>query len=158
HYLGRFGSSASKAGYDRLISEWLSGGRRLPDGQDGLTVSELIRAFWPHVETHYRRPDGTPTNEVGDYKLSLRPLRELYGSTSARDFGRLALKAVRQRMMEAGLCRGVVNQRIGRIRRMFRWATENELVPLSSYHGLLAVRGLERGRSEARETEPVKPV
>jgi integrase len=31
-------------------------------------------------------------------------------------------------------------------------------VPLSSYHGLLAVRGLERGRSEARETEPVKPV
>jgi integrase len=158
YYLGRHGSKESRATYNRLIAEWLAGGRRLPDADNGLTVSELIRAFWPHVETHYRRPDGTPTNEVGDYKLSLRPLRELYGRTPAKDFGPLALKAVRQRMVEAGLCRGVVNQRIGRIRRMFRWATENELVPLSSYHGLIAVRGLERGRSEARESEGVKPV
>src|SRR5581483_9058366 len=51
-----------------------------------------------------------------------------------------------------------INQRIGRIRRAFKWAVANELVPPSVYHGLLAVAGLERGRGEARETEPVKPV
>jgi integrase len=45
-----------------------------------------------------------------------------------------------------------------RIKRMFRWATENELVPPSVYHGLLAVRGLERGRTTARESETVRPV
>jgi integrase len=41
---------------------------------------------------------------------------------------------------------------------MFGWAVENELVPSSVIHGLDAVRGLERGRSAARETAPVKPV
>jgi integrase len=157
-YLGPHNSKEAKAEYDRVIAEWLARGRQSPDAKHDLTVVELIVAYLPHVETHYRRSDGTPTNEVRDYKLSLRPLRELYGRTPAKDFGPLALKAVRQRMVADGLCRGVVNQRIGRIRRLFRWATENELVPLSSYHGLIAVRGLERGRSDARETDPVKPV
>ena len=55
------------------------------------------------------------------------------------------------------LPRKVINQRIGRIKRMFRWATENELVPPSLYHGLVAVRGLQKGRAGARETQPVKP-
>jgi integrase len=56
------------------------------------------------------------------------------------------------------LARGVVNQRIGRIRRMFKWAVENEMVPPSVLQGLQAVRGLQRGRSPVRETDPVKPV
>ena len=41
---------------------------------------------------------------------------------------------------------------------MFRWASRDELVPAGVYHGLLAVDGLQRGRSQARETEPVGPV
>jgi integrase len=41
---------------------------------------------------------------------------------------------------------------------MFRWAVENEMVPSSVYHGLQAVAGLQKGRTKARETEPVKPV
>jgi integrase len=41
---------------------------------------------------------------------------------------------------------------------MFRWAVENELVEPSVYHGLQAVSGLKRGRCEARESAPVKPV
>jgi integrase len=61
-------------------------------------------------------------------------------------------------MIEAGLSRGVINQRVGRVRRMFRWAVENELVKPSLLHGLQAVRGLQKGRSTARETEPVRPV
>jgi integrase len=34
----------------------------------------------------------------------------------------------------------------------------HELVPVSAYQALQTVRGLERGRSEAKETEPVQPV
>jgi integrase len=82
----------------------------------------------------------------------------LYGHTPAKDFGPLSLKTVRERMIDAGLSRGVVNQRVGRVRRMFRWCVENELVPPSVLEGLRAVRGLEKGRSRARETAPVKPV
>jgi hypothetical protein len=70
----------------------------------------------------------------------------------------LALKAVRAAIIENDICRLEVNRRVGRIVRMFKWGVENELVPPSVHHGLKAVQGLKRGRSEARESEPVKPV
>src|SRR5262249_48330031 len=72
--------------------------------------------------------------------------------------GPLALKAVRQAMVDVGLCRTEVNKRVGRVVRCFRWAVENELVPPSVHHGLKAVAGLRRGRADVRESEPVKPV
>jgi integrase len=121
-------------------------------------VNELILAYWRHVEQHYRRPDGTPTSEQNEYRLVLRAVKAAYGHTAAADFGPLALKAVRHRMVESGLCRGVVNQRVGRIKRLFNWAASEELVPVAVYQALATVAGLARGRSPARETEPVKPV
>jgi integrase len=41
---------------------------------------------------------------------------------------------------------------------MFKWAVENELVDLAVYQACKAVSGLRRGRSQARDTEPIKPV
>src|SRR5262249_51182569 len=41
------------------------------------------------------------------------------------------------------------------IKRVFRWAVENELVAASAYQALAAVSGLQRGRSVARDTEPI---
>ena len=40
---------------------------------------------------------------------------------------------------------------------MFKWATAEELLPGAIYNALLAVPGLKAGRSDARETEDVKP-
>jgi integrase len=176
--LGPYGTPASKAEYRRLLTEWETNGRRLPQqtAVKDISVAELMMAFWTHAEQHYRHPDGRPTSELRDFKLSLRPLKRLYGHTAAAEFGPLALKAVRQAMITASWlspqeraklvkkgrkqswARGVINQRVGRIRRMFRWGVENELVPASVHQGLMAVRGLQRGRSEARETLPVRPV
>jgi integrase len=110
-------------------------------------------------------------------------LKEMYGHTSAKRFGPLALKAIRQKLitqpistrikvtdpatgqrvwqekvLRVGLARGVINQRINRIRRLFRWGVENELVPSSVLEALRAVQGLQRGRSAARETAKVRPV
>jgi integrase len=170
--LGKHGTQASRQEYARVIAEWEANGRRLPAseaaGRRDLTVNELAVAFLRHAENHYRHPDGTPTGELADCKLSLRPLTHLYGLTCAADFGPLALKAVRDLMVKGyqhpkrgeqeRLARGVVNQRVGRIRRLFRWAVENEMVPPSLLHGLQAVAGLKRGRTDCRETEPVRPV
>jgi integrase len=61
-------------------------------------------------------------------------------------------------MIGAGLSRGVINTRVGRIKRLFKWAVAEELVPPSVYHGLQAVAGLSFSRSLARETEPIRPV
>jgi integrase len=154
--LGPYGSPESQAEYRRVLAEWqASGGRAV--APSGLTVNELILAYWRHVEQHYRRPDGTPTNEQNEYRLVLRAVRAMYGHTAAADFGPLALKAVRQRMVESGLCRGVINQRVGRVKRMFKWAVGEELVPHGVYAALATVAGLAKGRSAARETEPVRP-
>jgi integrase len=169
--LGKYGTPASRAEYARVIAEWVASGWRLPQTvavAPDPTINEVAAHFWTHAEQHHRRPDGTTTNELNDFKYSLRPLKQFYGHIPAKGFGPLALKAVRQKMIDgyehprygpqAPLCRGVVNRRIGRIRRMFKWAVENKMVPPSVLLGLQAVRGLQQGRSQARETEPVKPV
>jgi integrase len=165
HYLGVHGTEASHEAYRRIIAEWLTHRRPRPvatavdDDRLDLTVDEVILAFWTrHAERHYRHADGGPTQELDNYRETLRPLRQLYGSTPARGFGPLALKAVRQAMIEAGLARTTINQRVGRIVHLFKWAVEHELVPPAVHHGLKAVAGLRRGRSAARETAPIKPV
>jgi hypothetical protein len=58
----------------------------------------LVLAFWRHAEKHY----SSSGRELDNFKLSLRPLRQLYGATRVRDFGPKALKAVQQRMIDLG--------------------------------------------------------
>ena len=159
HYLGRHGTTASRQAYDRLMGEWLANGRQLLNQDDWsqLTVTEVIAAYWRHAKEFYRK-DGEATGELGKVRFAQRVLRRLYGRARAAEFGPLALKTVRQAFLDAGNSRRTVNDQIGRIKRLFRWATENELVPPSVFHGLQAVAGLRRGRSVAREPIPVKPV
>ena len=158
-YLGPHGSQTSIAEYDRLIMEWLASGRRLPrrDAEESFTINELIAAFWEHVELHYRK-NGEPTSEQSCFKSALGPVRKLYGHTQAEDFGPLALKACRQVMIDAGWERESINKHMGRIRRMFKWGADNELVDASIHQALETVAGLRKGRSEAVETDDVKPV
>lgn len=160
HYLGKHGTITSRNAYDRLVGEWLQHGRTLPGSRsetEGVSVSELIAAYWRHAKSYYVK-NGQPTSEHGSIKQAMKPLRRLYGREPARDFGPLALKTVRQSMVDLDWSRGYINDQIDRIRRMFRWAVESELVPPIVCHGLRAVPGLRRGRSKVRETEPVKPI
>lgn len=97
HYLGRHGTKASRDAYARLVGEWLQHGRTLPGSRseaEGVSVSELIAAYWTHAKSYYVKK-GRPTSEQGSIKQAMKPLRRLYGKVPARDFGPLALKAVR---------------------------------------------------------------
>jgi integrase len=123
-----------------------------------LSVNELLLRYWSFAQIHYRHPDGRPTHEQADILLSLRPLRQAYGETPARTFGPLALKAVREQMIKDGLCRTLINQRINRVKRAFKWAVSEQLVGADVLTGLQSVVGLRAGRTNARETEPVRPV
>lgn len=153
HYLGPHGSAASHREYDRLITEWIANGRTTPKPKSDATVVELIVAYVRHCKSYYR---GSSECEATMY--SLRPLKDLYGRLPVAEFSPLKLKAVRQKMIDANLCRNEINKRVGRIKRMFRWGVENELVPGNVLVDLQAVAGLAGGRSEARESKPVKPV
>jgi integrase len=163
-YLGPYGSPESHEMYARLIADWHASGRRPaapeaapPQGDLLLTVNELILRYWDFVQSYYLK-NGKPTGESDNIRHALRPLRKLFGHSSAAAFGPKALLLVRQAMIDSGLTRKVINARVGRIKRLFRWAARQELAPPGVYHGLLAVEGLQRGRSAAREAGPVTTV
>ena len=109
YYLGPHGTKASKVEYDRLIAEWLQHGRQLPPAPETgeLTVVELIVAYLPFVKGYYRKDGRQPCTE----------------------FGPTAMKVVRQQIVNDGLARKLINQRVGRIKRMFKWGASCEMIP-----------------------------
>jgi integrase len=164
HYLGPHGSDESVVEYKRLIAEWTavqaapSPSQASPAAADGdLRVSELLVAYLKFAGSYYVK-HGQPTGELDNIKYAVDPLRDLYARQRVADFGPRCLKAVRDRMIESGLCRSVINGRVNRIRRAFKWGVENELVPPSVLPALQAVAPLKAGRSKARETAAVEPV
>lgn len=166
HYLGPHGTPESHAEYERHILEWRVNRSKQVERRESqsqtidpaLIISEVICRYRGFACGYYVM-DGKPTKELGEMGLALRPLRKLYGSAFARDFGPLDLKEVRQHMIEVeDLSRGVINNRVNRIKRFFKWAVSEQLIPPSVVQGLTTVTGLRRGRTTAREMPPVKPV
>lgn len=161
-YLGKHGSAESHREYQRILaqlhSDPVTESVRRKHQRTDLTIGELLAAFRAHALTYYRRSDGSRSSEVAAFSSAAKPLRDMYGTSMADEFGPIALKAVREQMVKAGWSRVTVNNQVGRIRRIFRWGVENELVPESVHSALAAVAGLKRGRTEAREGRKVRPV
>lgn len=155
HYLGPYGTKTSRDEYDRLIGEWLAGGRSLlTAAAPELTVVELCLRYWKHANVYHR---ANPKVMPG-IKRTIDYLRTYYGRTSAKDFGPLALKAIRDRMIEDDLSRKYINDHAARIKRIFKWAVGEQLLPIETYQTLAVVGGLQKGRTTARECDPVLPV
>lgn len=166
-YLGPYGTVESYEKYNRLITERYPNGlnsvepslafHTLPHRDKEITIVELIATYWQHVKGYYVK-NGKPTSEQNSIRYALRPLKDLYGHELCRDFGPLALGTVQSKMIEQGITRKRINQHIGRIRRMFKWAVAKEILPVMTYEALNTLEGLRKGRSAAKESIPIKPV
>ena len=157
-YLGPHNTKASKDEYDRLVGEWLANGRRpLHATSEDLLLVELCLRYWKFAKGHYQK-NGRCTRVTPGIKCALRYLKQWYGKTRAAEFGPLALKALREQMVADGLSRRYINDHVDRIKRMFKWAVGEQLIPAATYDALKVVGGLQKGRTEARETDPVEPV
>jgi integrase len=156
-YFGRYGTAASREAFSRLKTEWLQNGGRLPTGPHESTVTEVVVAYTEFATGYYRK-DGKPTDEVRMIKTAIKIARTLYGRTPAAEFGPLALKACREAMIGNDWCRSHINKQVDRVKRAFKWATENEVIPGTVYEALRCVAGLKRGRTEAREGRKVMPI
>jgi integrase len=159
-YLGVHGTPESRLRYERLISAWMRGEpvpSRESESTGDITVAEVCVQYLKWAEGYYVK-DGQPTSEIHNVKLAIKALREIYASLPAREFSPLKLKAVRQRFIDGGLCRSGCNRFTSIVARIFRYAVENELIPPDVAHGLEAVKTLAKGRSDARESDPVLPV
>ena len=153
-YLGKYDLPVTREKYHRLLQEWHANGQRLRVEPGDITVVELIDQFWEYLEAYY----GKHASELVAFRYALQPVKGLYGSTRAKDFGPLALEAVREDMIRRGWCRNHINHNVFRVKRLFKWAVSKQLVPNNVWHGLETVESLKLGRSVARESEPVPPI
>lgn len=157
-YLGKHGSSASREAYRRLVAEYMQTGTTpTQTTQDTITVVEVLAAYLKFARTYYRK-NGKTTDELTAIKRAIGVVQELYGRKPACEFGPLALKAVQGSMIDRGWCRNQINKHIDRVRRVFKWAVSEEIIPSSVHESLRTVSGLRRGRTKAKEGEPVRPV
>ncbi len=167
---GAFNSKESVAAYGRLLLDQAVAprGTGIPAGErDKVSLVEVLDAFHEYAKRRYRKPDGTETSKLTEYRLVIRRLRELYVDPPrqageppfrAADLTPLKLKAARQSWVVDALARNEVNRRAGMVKRIYRWAVSEELVSVAVLNALETVTGLERGQTAARETEPVGPV
>lgn len=126
--------------------------------EDTSTIAGLVNAYLEYARKYYKGPDGKTTREPENIRYAVMPLVVHCSTLPVEEFGPLRLKEIRQKMIGLNWCRGVINQRIGIIKRMFKWAVSEQLIPASVYQSLQTVEGLKRGRSGARETKAVEPI
>jgi len=156
YYLGPHGTKASKIEYDRLIGEWLAGGRptNLAAAED-LTIVELLAAYLRYAKQYY----GSDKYEKFQHCQRIaKPLKRLYGKTPAAEFGPLQFKTIREQYIANDCSRSYINHSMKWTVRIFRWGAGEGLIPASVPQSLAMVDGLRRGKTEARETELVKPI
>jgi len=163
HYWGKFGTPNSHNKYQRLIGEWSivktqqdSNSIQSQPPHD-LRICELFIAYIEFSQTYYVK-DGKQTGEATNITHAMRGVVQLYQNCRISEFGPRALKHVRNLMVKDELSRKVVNARVNRIRRVFKWGVENELVEPNVLQALQAISPLKCGRTEARELPAVLPV
>ncbi len=174
-YLGPFGSPESKQEYARFIAEHFGNGES-PSMQiaigERLSVAALVVKYDDFAKSYYVK-NGVATDERYAIKAAVGPLVQLYGDSPANEFSPKKLKAVRDQIIADGrkgkgkrktregepLTRKYINYRIACLVRIFKWAVEEELVPVTVYQSLKAVAALRRGRvTRVLESVAVKPV
>jgi integrase len=156
--LGAYGSPLSKQRYQEVIKRLAftdnrAHSRTLPALCQHITIAVLIDRYTDFAQVYYG-----DSGEFQEVVYALQPLLDLFGSLSADDFTPQHLTEVQQSLIPAGLARSTINNRIGKIRRAFRWACSNGLVRPALWSELACVTGLKKGRTEAREPDKVRPV
>ena len=97
--LGPYGSKESKAKYHRLISEYIASGKSKSFRVEpkSLSVSEVLLAFLAYAKEIY---GVSKRGESYQIKLAMRPVRQLYGSLLACEFGVTEWKTVRKYIVD----------------------------------------------------------
>jgi len=161
-YLGKHGSQESREAYAQFVANLPKPeeeGATFAEPSPGVTllVGEIALRYLAHARAYYAR-DGVPTGEHVTIRSALKPLVKRFGELPVNDLGPKRLKEVRADMIKLGWCRHYVNKATSIIKRCFKWAESEELVPKGTSHALETVSGLGKGRSAAREKPPVEPV
>lgn len=154
-YLGPFDSPESKERYREVLQEWGCGEKIVVSVRIGI----LCLRYLEHAKEYYQK-NGRQTSEVSAIQVALRFLTGnlRFKNMPVRDFKTASLLEVRDAMVKKQFIRKSINCHVNRIRRMFAWGVERELVKPEQLIVLKTVVGLKQGRSRAVESEPIGPV
>ena len=136
-------------------------GRRTttPGRPDQLTIKELLARFWTHAEQYYRTVTDGRVKELEQFRLALRPLKELYADTPTADFGPRALKAIQSEDDRRWAGAGPTSTSSSTASATCSSGpSATRLFPARCSMPSRPCPGSERGRSDAYEPEAVKPV
>jgi hypothetical protein len=103
-YCGKYGTPECGAKYHLKLADWVANGQKVPPtvppkvaeqagageptAPGDITINELAEAYLTYARGYYRK-NGEPTFEITDICLSIRALRERFGTLPVRDFGPL---------------------------------------------------------------------
>lgn len=156
---GKYGSDESRRAYQDYVNRVIahqSESQPAPKPSRNSLVGELFAAFLEWSQVHHC--GNGDTSEFDHHRAAYRVLSRSHDETPVSEFGPLKLKEVRQQMIGLGWSRTYINHQINRLRFAFRWGVENEWVDGSVLANLQAVAPLRKGKTTARETEPIGPV
>jgi integrase len=188
YYLGPYGTKASRQAYDRLISEYLAGGRQLTFGvePDQLTVVQCLADYLLWAKSNYGIGDNSEFHRI---KYALRVIRPLYGDMPICEFASLQFKACREKFASELVqhkppkkseskaeptskmskkpseqkpprlrSRQYVNTQMKRILRFFKWLAAEGKIPAANFESMKLVAGLKAGKCKLPEAKRVLPV
>lgn len=176
-FLGLHGTPAAARRYREVIAAHLAGepvmaareARRMP-ASGWPSVGHLCAAYLLHAGSYYRDADGKPTGEVTHATIAFKMLLRLHRDTPTDRVTIRDLLSVRQALVDLrethehgrqaphGLSRRTINDRMARIKRLFRWGVEQGSVPGAVWHEVSALRGLPKGRCGVHDNPAVEAV
>jgi integrase len=157
-YCGPFGTPESRRRHAAAVLAWEARGRKpRPKRAQEATVAGLVAAFAAHVEASYRKRG---TLSKGGERLihAAKTFDTLAGDMAVADVTKGDVRSARDYWAAKGLARTTVNAMLGGLRQMFKWGSEEDLVPSTVLFEALAVQNLRRGRTAAPEPPPVRPI
>lgn len=167
YFHGAYGSAESMAEYEAFCLEHC-GDEPVARRRDGPTVTDIAELYAEHCEATF---PATMTNHTAE--CNMLAVRELIfapgptGNIGDLPIARIGPKVIQAfvdhmtaRKTKAGghLSRRTVNDRLGRVKGFFKWAVANEYAPPEVYMGIQAVPSVRRGRSQAVDNPPRRPV
>lgn len=123
----------------------------------GITLAALGVRHLDWAEGYYRTADGGTTSSVDGIRMALKALFP-FSDLPAASFGPKMLKRVQEMLVREGRPRVTVNRTVKTLRRVFKWAAAEELVPAEVWRSLEAVPPLQKGRTDAPEVPRVEEV
>ena len=118
----------------------------------GMRVSTLCAEWGKHCTEYYSK--SMATNGI----LGVRLFCEMYANQSVCELTHADMLRHRDALVRSGVCRGTVNRRLWFVKAMIAWALDEGLIPAVVKAELSQVRNIKRGRSQAPERAPVRPV